>query len=103
MGVMQALISFVEEDNDQLRCVERLFDDERSSPSVLSCLHDLLVGFRPCVSLPSQLFFCVDSWFAAGEHKFVFLKRDPLLLVTVAKTNEPYPHVRNFKFHESTQ
>ena len=34
------------------------------------------------------------SWFLAGEHKFVFLKRDPLLLVTVSRTQEPYPHVR---------
>jgi hypothetical protein len=80
MGVMQALISFVEEENDQLRFVSPLF----ATNTLKENMGASLPYPRPSLR----------RWFIAGKHRFVFFKRDPLLLVAVAKTGEPYPHVR---------
>ena len=84
MGVMQALISFVEEENDQLRC---------AWGAGASLLWSYLL--RPLAFLTHLQHFppMRTRWFIGGQHRFVFLKRDPLLLVAVAKTGEPYPHV----------
>ncbi|XP_035677736.1 protein SAND-like [Branchiostoma floridae] len=79
MGVMQALVSFVQDNDDNIRFM-------------IAGSHKFVFLNRPpvilvCVS-HSVCFFCFHRFMIAGSHKFVFLNRPPVILVCVSHSAE---------------
>lgn len=69
MGVMQALVSFLQDEGNSIRCA-------RALPVPRGATHDPLTAAR------------IGSSIHAGNHRFVFQVRGPLILVAVARTLE---------------
>ena len=97
-GVMQALVSFIKDDDDSLRCLiagdENRCDGEIMPPSFCQASVARLMG---AVGGPRQVicgeFNSMADIFpypitSIGKHKYVFVCREPLILVAVGQTRE---------------